>query len=235
MRPVNEPLLDERLGLLEKARPWTARLISKLERHIRTADDLALYRINPFTFAKEKNAPPTETIDLFLHATALGLFRKDWTLFCPQCCCVVESLRSLRGMHTHYNCSFCQVGYDTQLDEYVAVSFTVEPEIRAIAYHHPEALTAWENFIKVGNTRDGVLPDGSLFVDAKEKLGRIIEYLPAGETTRIELDIDEGVILAASPDGDLGMVLAEKVRSLFRTAGRMTTPKGVRYFLDTVR
>ena len=33
----------------------------------------------------------------------------DWPLFCPQCCCVVESLRSLAGVHNHYHCSFCQI------------------------------------------------------------------------------------------------------------------------------
>src|SRR3954454_11759589 len=53
---LNESLLDERLAQLEKARPWTARLISKLESHIRSADDEGLYRINPFSFAKDKNA-----------------------------------------------------------------------------------------------------------------------------------------------------------------------------------
>ncbi len=39
---VNETLLDERLGSLEKARAWSARLVSKLESHIRSADDEAL-------------------------------------------------------------------------------------------------------------------------------------------------------------------------------------------------
>jgi len=204
---LNESLLDERLAQLEKARPWTARLISKLESHIRSADDEGLYRINPFSFAKDKNAAEREVIDLFLHATACGLFRMDWTLFCPQCCCVVESLRSLRGVHNHYNCAFCQVAYETALDEYVAVAFTVEPDVRAIAFHQPGQLRAWDNFIKVGNTRDGVLPDGTLFRDAKEQLGKAIEYLPPGETTRIEVDVAEGLVMAASTEGKLGMLL----------------------------
>jgi len=204
---INEQLLDDRLAQLEKARNWSPRLISKLESHIRSADDEALYRINPFSFAKEKNVPANEVIDLFLHATALGLFRKDWALFCPQCCCVVESLRSLRGVHDHYHCSFCQVGYETALDEYVAVAFTVEPEVRAIAFHQPGQLTAWDNFIKVGNTRDGVLPDGTLFRDAKAQLGKAIEYVEAGGTTRVEVDVAEGLVMAASTEGKLGMLL----------------------------
>src|SRR5687767_2865266 len=48
---VNEQVLDERLTLLEAARPWSPRVITKLEGHIRTADDEALFRINPLTFA----------------------------------------------------------------------------------------------------------------------------------------------------------------------------------------
>ena len=40
----------------------------------------------------------------------------DWSLYCPKCCCVVESFRSLKSLHNHYHCPFCQVGYDAVLD-----------------------------------------------------------------------------------------------------------------------
>ena len=113
---VNEQLLDERLAELEAARSWSPRLISKLESHIRTADDQALFRINAFSFAQQRHLDENEIIDLFLHATALGLFSMDWSLYCPQCCCVVESFRSLKSLHNHYHCAFCQVGYDAALD-----------------------------------------------------------------------------------------------------------------------
>ena len=119
---LNEPLLDEGLAALEAARAWSPRLISKLESHIRSADDLALFRINAFSFAGERSLAENEIIDLFLHATALGLFSMDWSLYCPQCCCVVESFRSLKSLHNHYHCAFCQVGYDAALDEYIAVA-----------------------------------------------------------------------------------------------------------------
>ena len=65
---VNEQLLDERLAELEKARAWSPRLVSKLESHIRSADEEGLFRVNPFTFAREKNLKETEIIDLFLYA-----------------------------------------------------------------------------------------------------------------------------------------------------------------------
>src|ERR1700753_1248802 len=157
---VNEPLLDERLAALEKARAWSPRLISKLESHLRTADDLALFRINAFSFAGERGLGESETIDLFLHATALGLFSMDWSLYCPQCCCVGESFRSLKSLHNHYHCAFCQVGFEAALDEYIAVGFTVSPHIRKIAFHDPEQLSAWDKFFKKQNTDEALLPAG---------------------------------------------------------------------------
>jgi hypothetical protein len=134
---VNEELLDERLAKLEMARSWSPRLVSKLESHIRSADDEALFRINPFTLARERSFPEDEVIDLLLNATSLGLFGMDWLLLCPKCGCVVESLRSLKELHHHYHCSMYQVGYEVALDDYIAVTFTVSPEIRAIPFHHP--------------------------------------------------------------------------------------------------
>src|SRR3984893_16210295 len=149
---VNEQLLDERLAALEEAQVWSPRLISKLESHIRAADDLALFRINAFSFAQERHLPENEIIDLFLHATALGLFSMDWSLYCPQCCCVVESFRSLKSLHNHYHCPFCQVGYDAALDEYIAVAFTVSPNIRKIQFHDPDQLSAWDKFFRTQTT-----------------------------------------------------------------------------------
>jgi class 3 adenylate cyclase len=198
---VNEQLLDERLAALEEARAWSPRLVSKLENHIRTADDQALFRVNAFSFAKERNLPENEVIDLFLHATALGLFSMDWSLLCPQCCCVVDSFRSLKSVHNHYHCPFCQVGYDAVLDEYIAVTFTVSQNIRKIQFHDPDQLSAWDKFFKTQNTAEGLLPDGQPMVSAKAALARAVNYLPPGETTSIEIEVGEGTVVGSCPYG----------------------------------
>src|SRR5829696_881939 len=197
---VNERGLDERLALLEKARNWSPRLISKLESHIRTADDRALYRINPFTFAKEKNVNETEVVDLFLHATALGVFAMDWNLFCPQCCCIVESFRSLKSVHNHYHCGFCATDYEAALDEYIAIAFTISPEIRTISFHDPLQLPAFEYFYQTRNTPDGVLPDGVPLITVKGTMTRAVSWIPAGQTTAVEVDATEGAVLGACPN-----------------------------------
>ncbi len=92
---MNEKALDQGLAALETARTWSPRVISKLESHLRSAEDKPLFRINPFTFAADKNIPEGEVIDLFLHATSIGLFEMNWMLVCPLCSCAVESFHSL--------------------------------------------------------------------------------------------------------------------------------------------
>jgi len=73
---LNEPLLDEKLAQLEEARPWSSRVISKLETTIRTADDYALFRVNPVQYAKDKGMAENEAIDLFLYGTKVGRFEE---------------------------------------------------------------------------------------------------------------------------------------------------------------
>ena len=64
---LNEQLLDEKLAELEKAKPWSPRVISKLETLIRNGDDDTLFRINPIKFGTEKNISEHEAIDVFLY------------------------------------------------------------------------------------------------------------------------------------------------------------------------
>jgi class 3 adenylate cyclase len=203
---VKEELLDDRLAKLETARSWSPRLVSKLESHIRSADDEALFRINPFTFARERSLREDEVIDLLLHATALGLFGMDWLLLCPKCACVVESLRNLERVHRHYHCNACQVDLEASLDDQIAITFTVSPEIRAIVFHRPEQLSAHDYCFKYGATRDGVLPDGRPFVDVKIALTKAVSYLPPGETTRMAIEAKEGSILGVSPEGKASLL-----------------------------
>jgi class 3 adenylate cyclase len=203
---VSEELLDDRLAKLETARSWSPRLLSRLETHIRSADDEALFRINPFTFARDRSLREDEVIDLLLHATSLGLFGMDWLLLCPKCSCVVESLRKLETVHGHYHCPACQVDLEASLDDQIAITFTVSPEVRAISFHHPEQLSAQDYCFKYGATRDGVLPDGRPFVDVKIALTKAVSYLPPGVSTRMAIEATEGIILGVSPEGKASLL-----------------------------
>jgi class 3 adenylate cyclase len=198
---VNESLLDERLARLERAKVWSPRVISKLEAHIRTGGDDDLFRINPLRFGTERNIAESEAIDLFLHATAVGLFSMDWHLLCSACSCVVESFRTLQGVHNQFHCNVCTMDYQASLDDLISVTFTINPQIRDIELLHPERLSAWDYFFKLGGTIDGRLPDGTPFVNIQQSLTKAVTFLPPGETTPIDIEANEGTIVGGSMEG----------------------------------
>jgi class 3 adenylate cyclase len=205
---LDEKLLDERLAALEAVRAWSPRLVSKLESHLRSAPDEALFRINPLTFASERNLSETETIDLFLHATNQRLVEMNWLLVCPLCSCVVESFKELKGVHNHYYCNVCQAGFTSRLDEFVAVTFTVLPTIRTLKYHRPEELSPGEYFLEYGAIPDGRLPDGTPFVKAQAAVARAASHLPPGETTPMSIEAGEGTVIGVSHEGGAALLYA---------------------------
>ncbi|MFO1141010.1 MAG: DUF5939 domain-containing protein [Amaricoccus sp.] len=212
---LNEELIDRRLARLEAARAWSPRTVAKIENHIRFASDEALFRINPFAYAEERGLGAGEAIDLFLHGVACGLFQMDWHLLCPRCACVVESFSSLRRIDNRYRCPTCQSEYEAQLDDLIAVTFTVSPDLREIVFHHPERLSAYDRFFKLGGTRDGRLPDGTPFIDAQASMTHAVVDLPPGTVTEVEVEATEGAVL--------GVALEGRVAVLFPIGGRPVT------------
>ncbi len=206
MTEINEKLLDERLGALELARTWSPRVVSKLESHIRSADDAALLRVNPISFATEKNIPEAEAIDLFLHASSLGLFEMDWILLCPICSCVIESFRALNRLNSHCHCSNCSVDLVAALDDMIAVTFTVSPAIRRIAYHDPEHLSVEDYFLRYRAAEEGLVPDGTPFLRMKEALSKGMAFIEPGGTVTIQVEAEQGALRGASVDVDATFV-----------------------------
>jgi class 3 adenylate cyclase len=204
---VDERMLDERLARLEAARPWSPRVVSRLEALIRTGDDGALFRVNPFTFASERGLDEGEAVDLFLHATALGLFEMDWLLICPRCACAVESFARLRAVLRRFRCPECRNEYEAAMDDFIAIYFTVSPQIRAIRYHRPETLEPFDYMFVFKGVREGRRPDGQPFVDFVRSALRGLSYLEPQETATFAFEAAEGALHGISSDTDAGFVL----------------------------
>ncbi|MBI2606948.1 MAG: adenylate/guanylate cyclase domain-containing protein [Deltaproteobacteria bacterium] len=192
---VNEKLLDEKLAALEKARTWSPRVVSKLESLIRAEDDFALFRVNPIALASEKNIAETESIDLFLHATKLGLFEMNWNLLCPFCSDIVTSFASLKTVHSHFFCTMCREGTDATLDDFIQVSFTVSPQIRTIAAHDPESLSVQDYYLKYRFSREGRIPGGPRFIEAIPRMLKHMSYFAPGEKKNIRIELERGQIM----------------------------------------
>jgi class 3 adenylate cyclase len=208
---IDQRALDEHLAALEAARTWNPRTVSRLETLVRAGDDEAVFRVNPLKFAAERGMPEAESIDLFLHATAVGLFTMDWLLLCPLCSCVVGSFGSLRAVDNHYHCSMCQTDYEARLDDYIAVSFTVARTIRRIAFHDPAGLPARDYLVKyrvTGPHLAGRTPDGLIWGELVDQVTSAVSYLPPGETARLEVSATRGFLLGYDTDSDAGFVIA---------------------------
>lgn len=199
---INESALEERLARLEAAKSWSPRIVSRLEMLIRSAPDEAVFRINPIRFAAERGIAETEAVDLFLHATLAGLVEMDWLLYCPLCSDVVASFRSLRAVHNRFHCHLCHDDYEATLDDYIAVSFTVSPAVRAIRYHDPESLPPEDYFFACRATLDGLTEGGAPLMELMKKGARGFARLGPDEAARFVFEAEPGTLLGTVVDSD---------------------------------
>jgi len=191
---LNDQALDNRLMQLEQARQWSARVISRLETMIRTADDWTLFRINPIQYAVEKSMVENEAIDLFLYGTKVGLFEIEWHLVCAFCGHIVASLRDLKNLHSHFVCDVCSVVNDIALDDYIQVAFTISPQVREISFHHPDSLSIEDYLLKYHWSRGASFPNGQKLEDFATVITRLCIYLEPKEKTRVELDLAPSIM-----------------------------------------
>ena len=195
MTNVQEPLLESKMTEIEQARSWSPRVISKFETLIRSGDDLALYRINPLAFARDRAITEAESIDLFLHATRSGLFEMSWDVVCPQSGMVLDSFGALRTLKTHYVCGLCDVTGDTDLDDFIEVTFTVSPQLRRLPFHDPDLLSVEDFHWKRRFLNHGRLPGQQVrFLDFLRGMVRGLAFLPPGSTTTLRADLGPGAL-----------------------------------------
>jgi class 3 adenylate cyclase len=181
--------------------------VSRLEALIRSDDDAALFRVNPFTFASERDLEDDEAIDLFLHAAAHGLFEMDWLLICPRCACAVESFARLRAVLRRFRCPECHNEYEAAMDDFIAIYFNVSPQICATRYQRPETLDPFDYMFVFKGVREGYRPNGQPYLDSVRAALRGLEFLEPGATATFAFEAAEGTLFGGSSDSNAGFVL----------------------------
>jgi class 3 adenylate cyclase len=182
--------------------------VSRLETLLRSGADEALFRINPVRFASERNIAENEAIDLFLNATLAGLVEMDWLLYCPLCSDVVANFRSLRSVDNHFHCHLCHADYETTLDDYIAVTFTVAPAVRRIRYHDPESLPLEDYFFTYRATLDGLTEGGAPLMELMKSGVRGLARLAPNEASRFQFEAEAGTLLGTVLDSDASFAFA---------------------------
>jgi class 3 adenylate cyclase len=204
---LKEDALDDKLARLEAARPWSPRVVSRLEGLIREEEDADLFRINPLTFASQRGLSESEVVDLFLHATAEGLFDMDWLLICPMCACAVESFARLRAILHRFHCPLCHNDYEAAMDDLIAVYFSISPAVRTLRFHHPDTLSPQDYLLSYKAVREGRTSAGESYVSAVRTALRGLSFLEAGASTAFAFEAAPGKLSGFSPDTDAAFVL----------------------------
>jgi class 3 adenylate cyclase len=209
MTHIQERLLESKMTEIERARSWSPRVISKFETLIRSADDLSLYRVNPLAFARDRAIAEPESIDLFLYATRSGLFEMSWDVVCPQSSMVLDSFGALRTLKTHYVCGLCDVTGETDLDDFIEVTFTVSPQLRRLPFHDPGSLSVEDFHWKLRFLNDARIPGQQIrFLDYLHAFVRGLSFLPPGCATTIRCELGPGALAGINIQTQAAFVVA---------------------------
>ena len=205
---IDERLLENKMTQIEQARAWSPRVISKFEALVRSGDEIELYRANPLAFGRDRGVAEAEAIDLFLHAARAGLVDMHWDILCPHSGLLLESFGKLRALRSHFVCGLCDIEGQTELDDFIEVSFTVSPLVRHLALHDVDSLSIEDLHWKLKFANSGRLPGGQVrFVDVLRSLVRGMTYLPPGVTMNLQADVGPGALSGVNVLTQAGFML----------------------------
>ena len=234
MTSIDERLLENKMTEIEQGRSWSPRVISKFETLIRSGDEVSVYRANPLAFARDRGVAEPESIDLFLHAARAGLVDMHWDILCPHSGLVLESFGKLRALRSHFVCGLCDIDGQTELDDFIEVSFSVSPQVRRLALHDIDNLSIEDLHWKLKFANSGRLPGGQTrFVDILRHFVRAMTYLPPGLTSALQADIGPGALSGVNVQTQAGFVLP--VVDSIGTAPTTNSPTIVRVAYDGQR
>lgn len=183
--------------LRQTANPTVAEAI---QRHVESARDRDLCRINPLAFAAQYGFDANDVIGTYLHAARLGMFELAWNIFCPSCSGVLESTSTLKSIkEAEYACAFCDASYEPKLDEVVEVTFTVSPRVRRIAAHEPDTLPVWEYYRQVFWSSGIDLPDDATFAKVIDDVALDATELPPGGKAILSLQLPDTPVIVCDP------------------------------------
>ncbi|HUH05406.1 MAG TPA: DUF5939 domain-containing protein [Kofleriaceae bacterium] len=202
------------------------RVVAHLAQLIGAADDLDCYKINAFRVAEQLDVSRPDTVRALLWATRLGVLDLNWDVHCPSCKGVPTYHRHLMELPTRGHCALCEINWDLDFAEQLEVTFTVNPDVRALEVREfcelqfPEHM---EWFAQITG-REGRMPVVASLLSPGEtqrlpgrlEAGEYVMYVPShleggvrlrvrGEPSEIEREVDVEV----AADGAVTASVAE--------------------------
>jgi class 3 adenylate cyclase len=131
-----------------------------------------------------------------------------WDILCPHSGLVLESFGKLRALRSHFVCGLCDIDGQTDLDDFIEVSFSISPQVRRLALHDLDNLSIEDLHWKAKFAGSGRLPGGQVrFIDALRGLVRGMTYLPSGVTTTLQIEIGPGALSGVNVQTQAGFML----------------------------
>ncbi len=124
---MSNPVLEQKLAALASFPNLQTESVQRFGDALRSLDDWQLLRLNPIAFAAENGFEAAESIDLFVHATKVGLFDFSWNQICPSCGALVVRHGSVNALTPLAHCALCDVDVEGHLDDQVEVAFALHP------------------------------------------------------------------------------------------------------------
>jgi adenylate cyclase len=127
--PVDQRALD---GLLRALRGDGIEqpLLARFARHVTTASDTEVLRMQPFGLADQWGAERTQLLRLLVRAERQGALYHTWEVMCPNCRVATTRAETLAGVPQRFHCDACGIAYDTDLERWVELRYSVHSRLR---------------------------------------------------------------------------------------------------------
>jgi len=157
--PLNRQLFAQRLTSLRGVSSLSRSHIDALAEVMEATDDWRCFRINPLAFAAAHDLHETAAVDLFLHASRVGLLKLRFNLICPGCGGVEYQVTRMDAVPSReWYCVVCHRSIEANLDDRVEVSFTPDLGVRPLEIDAFGSIESyWRMYFSANFERSGEL------------------------------------------------------------------------------
>jgi|WetSurMetagenome_2_1015567.scaffolds.fasta_scaffold11722_7 adenylate cyclase len=127
--PVNRLMLDRMSEALQRETVGAA-LVARFVRHLATASDTEVLRMQPYGLADAWGADRPEMLRLLVGAERQGALHQTWEVMCPNCRVPTVRSSTLAGVPERFHCDTCGIAYDTDLERWVELRYSVTTQLR---------------------------------------------------------------------------------------------------------
>lgn len=108
------------------------RIVNRLIKFIRHADDEDLERIHPYDLAEYWGEKKYSVLNVFLHAAKLDILDFSWDVCCTKCKSPKNNFRKMKEARVHLYCEDCESDYTMDFNRNMHLVFKPHPLIRKI-------------------------------------------------------------------------------------------------------